>query len=87
EVLDAGCCGMAGAFGYSAEHYSVSHAAGERVLAPAIRKSPDAAIIIADGFSCRTQIRHLCPGRRPMHLAEVLNRCASDQAAGAPRAV
>ena len=76
NVLDAGCCGMAGAFGYSAEHYAVSRAAGERVLGPVIRSSPDAAIIIADGFSCRTQIRHLCPGRRPMHLAEVLNLSA-----------
>ncbi len=81
NVLDAGCCGMAGAFGYSAEHYSVSRAAGERVLAPTIRDSPNAAIIIADGFSCRTQIRHLCPGRRPMHLAEVLNLSASTGAA------
>lgn len=77
NVLDAGCCGMAGAFGYSAEHYSVSRAVGERVLGPAIRNSPDTAIIIADGFSCRAQIRHLCPGRRPMHLAEVLNLSAA----------
>jgi FAD/FMN-containing dehydrogenase/Fe-S oxidoreductase len=76
KVLDAGCCGMAGAFGYSAEHYAVSRASGERVLGPAIRSSPDAAIIIADGFSCRTQIRHLCPARRPMHLAELLNLSA-----------
>ncbi|MHB8382997.1 MAG: FAD-binding and (Fe-S)-binding domain-containing protein [Candidatus Binataceae bacterium] len=73
DVLDAGCCGMAGAFGYSAEHYAVSRAAGERVLAPAIRNRPGSSLIIADGFSCRAQIRHLCPGRRPMHLAEVLN--------------
>jgi FAD/FMN-containing dehydrogenase/Fe-S oxidoreductase len=80
NILDAGCCGMAGAFGYSAEHYPVSRAAGERVLAPAIRNSPDTAIIIADGFSCRTQIRHLCPGRHPMHLAEVLNLSAAPSA-------
>jgi len=71
---------MAGAFGYSAEHYAVSRAVGERVLAPAIRDSPEAAIIIADGFSCRAQIRHLCPGRRPMHLAEVLNLSAASGA-------
>ncbi len=81
NILDAGCCGMAGAFGYSAEHYPVSRAVGERALAPAIRNSPDAAIIIADGFSCRAQIRHLCPGRRPMHLAEVLNLSAATGAA------
>ena len=83
DVLDAGCCGMAGAFGYGAEHYPVSRAAGERVLAPAIRNSPGTSLIIADGFSCRAQIRHLCRGRHPMHLAEVLNGSASGQAAGA----
>jgi Fe-S oxidoreductase len=73
EVLDAGCCGMAGAFGYDREHYEVSKAIGARRLIPAIEAAPPDAIIIADGFSCRSQIRHFCPGRRPMHLAEVLN--------------
>jgi hypothetical protein len=42
-------------------------------LFPAIDKAPPDAIIVADGFSCRSQIRHFCPSRRPMHLAEVLN--------------
>ena len=46
---------------------------GERVLIPAIDKAPPDAIIVADGFSCRSQIRHFCPSRTPMHLAEVLN--------------
>jgi Fe-S oxidoreductase len=73
EVLDAGCCGMAGAFGYAREHFEVSKAIGARVLIPAIDKAPPDAIIVADGFSCRSQIRHFCPSRRPMHLAEVLN--------------
>ncbi len=73
EVLDAGCCGMAGAFGYDREHFEVSKAIGARVLIPAIEKTPPDAIIVADGFSCRSQIRHFCPTRRPLHLAEVLN--------------
>jgi FAD/FMN-containing dehydrogenase/Fe-S oxidoreductase len=73
EVLDAGCCGMAGAFGYERTHFEVSRAIGARVLFPAIDKAPPDAIIVADGFSCRSQIRHFCPSRRPMHLAEVLN--------------
>jgi len=73
EVRDAGCCGMAGAFGYDREHFEVSKAIGARVLIPAIEKAPPDAIIVADGFSCRSQIRHFCPSRRPMHLAEVLN--------------
>src|SRR5580704_6552939 len=73
EVLDAGCCGMAGAFGYERTHFEVSRAIGARVLFPAIDKAPPDAIIVADGFSCRSQIRHFCPSRRPLHLAEVLN--------------
>ena len=72
EVLDAGCCGMAGAFGYDREHFEVSKAIGGRVLIPAIENSAPDTIVIADGFSCRSQIRHFCPGRRPMHLAQVL---------------
>jgi FAD/FMN-containing dehydrogenase/Fe-S oxidoreductase len=73
EVLDAGCCGMAGAFGYDSAHFEVSKAIGARVLIPSIEEAPPDAIIVADGFSCRSQIRHFCPSRRPMHLAEVLN--------------
>ena len=76
EVLDAGCCGMAGAFGYDQKHFEVSKAIGERVLIPSINKAASDAIIVADGFSCRSQIRHFCPSRRPMHLAEVLNLTA-----------
>jgi FAD/FMN-containing dehydrogenase/Fe-S oxidoreductase len=79
NVLDAGCCGMAGAFGYDREHFKVSQAIGARVLFPAIDQAPPDAIIVADGFSCRSQIRHFCPSRRPMHLAEVLNLAAGDQ--------
>jgi Fe-S oxidoreductase len=72
EVLDSGCCGMAGAFGFErGEHYDVSVKAGERVLLPAVRAAPDDTMIVADGFSCREQIRQ-CTGRRALHLAEVL---------------
>ncbi len=73
ETPDSGCCGMAGAFGYDADHYEVSHAIGERVLLPAVRATDPNTIIISDGFSCRSQIAHFCPGRHAMHLAEVLN--------------
>jgi len=73
EVLDAGCCGMAGAFGYAADHYEVSKAIAERVLLPAIRNSEPGTIVIADGFSCRSQIRHFCPGTRVLHFAQLLN--------------
>ena len=73
EVLDAGCCGMAGAFGYETRHFDLSRAIAKRILVPAINASDRDTIVIADGFSCRSQIRAFCPGRRPLHLAQVLN--------------
>ena len=72
EVLDAGCCGMAGAFGYDREHYDVSGAIAERALLPKLRETSSQTLIVSDGFSCRSQIRHFCPDRKPMHLAQVL---------------
>jgi FAD/FMN-containing dehydrogenase/Fe-S oxidoreductase len=70
EVLDSGCCGLAGSFGYEAgEKYDISMRAGERVLLPAVRAAPN-ALIVTDGFSCRSQIEH-GSGRRALHLAEV----------------
>lgn len=72
EVLDAGCCGMAGYFGYEeGAHYDVSVASGERVLLPAVRKAGSDTVIVADGFSCREQIEQLTT-RKGMHLAQVL---------------
>jgi Fe-S oxidoreductase len=56
ELIDAGCCGMAGAFGYEAEHYDLSARVGELALFPAIRKSGAGALIAAAGTSCRSQI-------------------------------
>jgi Fe-S oxidoreductase len=73
EVLDAGCCGMAGAFGYEAAHYEISKTLAERVLVPAIQRSEPGTIVISDGFSCRSQVRHFCPDARVMHLAQVLD--------------
>jgi Fe-S oxidoreductase len=72
EVLDSGCCGMAGAFGFErGEHYEVSIAAGERVLLPKVREADRNTLVIADGFSCREQIAQTTD-RRALHLAEVL---------------
>jgi Fe-S oxidoreductase len=70
KLLDSGCCGMAGGFGFLKESYEVSMKAGERVLLPAVRSAGD-ALVIADGFSCREQIRQ-STGRNALHLAEVL---------------
>jgi FAD/FMN-containing dehydrogenase/Fe-S oxidoreductase len=71
-VLDSGCCGLAGSFGYEkGERYDVSMNAGERVLFPAVRSAPKDALILADGFSCRQQIAH-ATDRRALHLAQVI---------------
>jgi FAD/FMN-containing dehydrogenase/Fe-S oxidoreductase len=56
--LDAGCCGMAGSFGYEREHYDISQAVGERKLFPAVRAAAANTAIIASGFSCRHQLQH-----------------------------
>jgi FAD/FMN-containing dehydrogenase/Fe-S oxidoreductase len=73
EVLDSGCCGLAGSFGYeSGEPYDVSMKAGERVLLPAVRAAAADTLIVTDGFSCRTQIEH-GTGRRALHIAQVVN--------------
>jgi FAD/FMN-containing dehydrogenase/Fe-S oxidoreductase len=80
EQPEPGCCGMAGAFGFErGEHYRLSQAIGERQLLPAVRSAPDDALLIADGFSCREQIRQGTK-RHAIHLAEVLAL-----AMGAPR--
>jgi FAD/FMN-containing dehydrogenase/Fe-S oxidoreductase len=71
ELLDSGCCGMAGAFGFEREKYDVSIKCAERVLLPAVREAAQDTLVIADGFSCREQIAQ-CTGRRPLHLAQVL---------------
>jgi len=71
EELDAGCCGMAGSFGYEPDKYDVSMAAGERVLLPAVREADKDTLVLADGFSCKGQIRQGTK-RRALHLAEVL---------------
>ncbi|MNX99150.1 Anaerobic glycerol-3-phosphate dehydrogenase subunit C [compost metagenome] len=70
-LLDAGCCGMAGAFGFEAAHHDVAMQVGERVLLPAVREAADDTLVVADGFSCREQIRQSTP-RKALHLAEVL---------------
>ena len=69
--LPAGCCGLAGNFGFEREHYDVSQTLAERALLPAVRDAEPDTLVIADGFSCRTQIAQ-GSGRTAVHLAEVL---------------
>jgi Fe-S oxidoreductase len=71
EEVDAGCCGMAGSFGFEAEHYDVSMSVGEDRLFPAVRAEPDDTVIAATGVSCRQQIAHGTT-RRAHHPVELL---------------
>jgi FAD/FMN-containing dehydrogenase/Fe-S oxidoreductase len=68
-----GCCGLAGNFGVERGHYDVSVAVAETALLPAVRAVSDDAVVLADGFSCRTQLDQLA-GRRAIHLAELLDK-------------
>jgi FAD/FMN-containing dehydrogenase/Fe-S oxidoreductase len=68
--LEAGCCGMAGSFGYEKEHYEISRQVGEQRLFPALRKADSQAAVAAPGFSCRSQIRHFT-GRTALHPAQL----------------
>ena len=71
EIIPSGCCGMAGSFGYEAEHYDISMQVGEDVLFPAVRAAKDDTIIVAIGTSCRHQIKD-GTGKSGKHLVEVL---------------
>ncbi len=71
DMLNSGCCGMAGSFGYEADKYDVSVQCGEHALFPAVRKAGLSTLVMADGFSCKEQIAQDTP-RRALHLAEVM---------------
>jgi len=71
ELLDSGCCGLAGSFGFEREHDELSRQIGEHKLMPMVRDAGPETIVIADGFSCRTQIEELT-GRHALHTAEVV---------------
>ena len=72
ELIESSCCGMAGSFGYDAEHFEVSMQMAELSLLPAVRKQPD-AVVVADGTSCRHQI-HDGTQRKAVHVATLLAR-------------
>ncbi|GHC89137.1 lactate dehydrogenase [Nocardiopsis terrae] len=84
EVLDSGCCGLAGDFGFTEGHYEVSQAIGERELLPRVRAADPGTLVLADGYSCRTQIEQ-GTGRRALHLAEVLARGLAERDRGRAR--
>jgi FAD/FMN-containing dehydrogenase/Fe-S oxidoreductase len=73
DVIESGCCGMAGSFGYESEHVEVSMAMGELALLPAVRAASQEALLVANGTSCRRQIAD-GTGREAIHLAQALDR-------------
>lgn len=77
RTLDSGCCGLAGNFGVEKGHYEVSVGAAARVLVPEVNAASPDTMVLADGFSCRTQIDDLT-GREALHLAQVLARALDD---------
>ncbi len=82
-IMESGCCGMAGAFGYERDKYDVSLACGERVLLPEVRRSEPSTLIVADGFSCREQIQQVT-SRQTLHFAELLQLTLSGNPSGTP---
>ena len=71
KLLDSGCCGMAGPFGFEKDKFDLSQKLAERVLLPAIRNASQETMIVSDGFSCCEQVVQNT-GVRPLHLAELL---------------
>ncbi|MDP9693869.1 UNVERIFIED_ORG: FAD/FMN-containing dehydrogenase/Fe-S oxidoreductase [Arthrobacter globiformis] len=72
DVIDSGCCGLAGNWGFEPGHYEVSQQVAERTLFPAVRAAGEETIVLADGFSCRTQIAQ-GTGKEGLHLAQILH--------------
>jgi len=81
EVPDSGCCGMAGSFGYEADHHQVGLDCGERVLLPSVRRLPEDELVVTDGFSCREMIRQETD-RRAVHFAQVLQMAIKEGPGG-----
>ena len=78
ETIDSSCCGMAGSFGYEAEHYGISLQMAELSLLPRVRAAQADTLIVADGTSCRHQLRD-CTGREAMHVARVLQQALAER--------
>jgi FAD/FMN-containing dehydrogenase/Fe-S oxidoreductase len=84
ETLNAGCCGLAGSWGFEAGHHEVSMQCGELGLLPKVRELSEDTIVVADGFSCKTQIEQGKTGRRALHVAQVLKLAHEHGASGPP---
>jgi Fe-S oxidoreductase len=77
QIPSSGCCGLAGSWGFEKEKFDISMDCGERVLFPAVRDAAPGDVLVADGFSCRTQIEQ-GTGRRAIHLAQLIKAALPD---------
>jgi len=84
ELLDSGCCGLAGSWGFEEDKYDLSMQIGERRLLPAARDAEADTIVLADGFSCKTQVAQ-GTDRRPLHTAQVIKMALDHGTGGTPR--
>ncbi len=85
EILDSGCCGLAGSFGFEHGHHEISVEIAEQRLLPKIREAGESTLIVADGFSCKTQIEQLSD-RRALHTAQLLEMALDNGPEGVPGA-
>ncbi|MFF9408094.1 FAD-binding and (Fe-S)-binding domain-containing protein [Streptomyces anandii] len=83
--LQGGCCGLAGSWGFESGKYEISMDCGEQALLPAVRDADEDCLVVADGFSCKTQIKDAGTGRHALHVAEVM-KLARDKGRGAAAA-
>jgi FAD/FMN-containing dehydrogenase/Fe-S oxidoreductase len=84
EPCTAGCCGLAGSWGFEASHHDISMQAGEQGLLPKVRAAAPTTLIVANGFSCKTQIEQGNTGRRALHIAQVMKMAREHGASGPP---
>jgi hypothetical protein len=87
EQVTGGCCGLAGSWGFESDHYDISMACGEQAILPQVREAAPETLIVANGFSCKTQIEQGRTGRKALHLAQVMKvaREASSTRVDRPR--
>ena len=84
QTAAGGCCGLAGSWGFEAGHHDLSLRIGEEGLLPAVRKAASDTLIVADGFSCRTQVEQAGSGRQGLHIAQVMKMAREAGRSGIP---
>jgi hypothetical protein len=82
ESVSGGCCGLAGSWGFESGKYGISMDCGEQALLPAVREAAKDTVVVANGFSCKTQIAEAGTGRKALHLAQVMQLARAGGNAG-----